>query len=215
MRIRGVVALGVLAWMLTGCGGKGEVYSLPVSKVESRLRAMNLSEELGLSSNTSSDITLESGYSKGVAWRISDRGATLGWLEAEVEPVDLEHTRVEVDFRIADGAGSERRGHQKLIASVGRIALGEAIDAELDGRAFNKGRVKTQIAAYALTHRDEIASWDLDDSMISDDMRQAHVSNAVARNPELGVALREEETQRTMERASEPSLKLGEDRDRY
>lgn len=210
--MRNVVSMGVLAWALAGCGGTGEVYSLPVSKVESRLRAMNLTDELGLGSSAGSAISLDSGYGKGVARRVSDRGATLGWLEADIEAVDLDHTRVAVEFRAADGAGPDRRGHQKLIASVGRIALGEAIDAELEGRAFNKGRVKTQIAAYALTHRDEIASWDLDESTISDTMREPHVSSAVARNPELGVAMREAEARRAMKAASEPSLKLDQDR---
>lgn len=215
MRVKALVTLSVAAWLLAGCGGKGEVYPLPVSKVESRLRALNLPAEMGFGTASGSDATLESVSDKGVTWRISDGGATLGWLEADLEAVDLEHTRVEVDFRVADDIDTERAGKQKLIATVGRLALTEAIDAELDGRAYDRGRLKAQIAAYALTHRDEVANWDFAGDEVSDRMREQRVSSIVAKDPQAGVRLREYETQETMKAAAEPSLKLGEDRYRY
>lgn len=212
---KAMVALGLAAVTLTACT-EGEVYSLPASRVESRLRSMAMPSELGFGSNGGSYASVERASSRGVTWRIADRGATFGWLEAKFDPVDLEHTRVAVDFHVDSSAGPGTAGQQKLMSAVGKAVLAEAIDAELEGRAYNKGRAQTQVAIYAIAHRDELRNFQFDERWAREDYSSERVAATVgARDPQLAVEMRQEDTERRMEAASAPSLNLDPPSSRY
>lgn len=211
-----LVAMGLIACGLTACGRGGEVYAMPLSKVSSRLHGMILPAELGFGQGGGSVASLEAVSDQLVTWRITDRGRTLGWVDAKLDPVDLEHTRVAVDFRAATDPGAGRADEQRALAAVGQAIFAEAVDAELDDRPFNKGRAEAAVAAYAITHRDEMQAFVGDDqfrrdfgSQPSDVMRDPAMQAAAASNPNVAVYVQEAETRRKMEAASAPNLKLG------
>lgn len=205
MRVR-TIALGALTLGLAACSG-GEVYPLSVSRVETRLRGMALPDELGFGSGGASTASVASSSDRKVVWTITDHGSTFGWMEATLDPVDVEHTRVHVEFRAADVGGADK-AQQDAISAIGTAALSEAVDAELDGRTYNKGIVNAKVAAYALTHRDELKSFVAGREMLERNERDAYVAQLSQKAPEIGVMVREAETQRSMEAASAPTLDL-------
>ncbi len=203
---------GLLACGLSACGEQGEVYPMPASRVASRLHGMILPAELGFGRDGLSGASLEASSDQAVTWRITDGGRTLGWMDAKLDAIDLDHTRVAVDFRPGPSIGG---GGGEALGAIGQAVFGEAVDAELDGRAYSRGRAQAALAGYALTHRSEMMAFVDDDQFRrdfehpSDEMRDQVMAAEAAHNPEIAVHERERETQRKMEAASAPNLKLG------
>ena len=205
MRVR-MVSLGALALGLSACGG-GETYPLSVSRVETRLRGMALPDELGFGSAGASTASVASSSDRRVVWTITDHGSTFGWMEAKFEPVDLEHTRVDVEFRAADVGGSDK-AQQDAISAIGTAALSEAVDAELDGRPYNKRIVGAKVAAYALTHRDELKSFVAGRAMLEEHEQNEYIAAKSQQDPNYGVRMREYQMRENMAAASAPTLDL-------
>lgn len=200
----------------------GEVYALPASDVESKLRQMSLPDALGMNQPGSvNDVVVEGNSGHSVVWRMRTRGQTVGWIEAEMEPVDVDHTRVSVDFRMSEAAttgkdkdAAEFINSQKFVKAVGIAVIGEAVDATLEDREYDKGKVNGAIAAYALTHAGEVAQFGVDMRKLKEEMAEAETSrssDSYARrvetsNPEAAARMRQYQTEDAMRAASAPMV---------
>ncbi|URW75127.1 hypothetical protein M9980_11290 [Sphingomonas donggukensis] len=206
----------------------GEVYPLPVKEVEAKLRHMDLPSALSFDgSGSNNSVVIEGEPGKSVVWRITERGQTIGYVEAELDAVDDTHTRVDVDFEMSESGPHAQQAafinRQELSRSVGKIALSEAVDSTLEDRAYNRDVVDGAITRYAMTHMDEVASFrsDLDritDGAVSSASRGGYESWQAQRDavrPEAGVREREYEAQRAMRQASAPMMDPTPPTERY
>lgn len=195
----------------------GEVYPLPSRDVEAKLRAMDLPSELQMDrySNTS-DIVVEGEPGRSVIWRMRERGQTVGWVEAEFDPVDDTHTRVDVDFRMSETGDAAQKAalinRQEFVKAVGIIAIHEAVDSTLEDRGYDKSGVNSRVAAYAVTHPSEVARFKTDLESLTDGAwrkspgASQYEAERDVKRPEIGVAQRQYEAERAMRDASKPML---------
>ena len=220
MRTIMLSALGAIG--VTGIGygfmPGGEVYPLPAAEVEAKLRAMDIPIELGLD-NGDASVAVEGEAGSSVRWQLSQRGESVGWIEAQLASVDAEHTRVTVDFKLSEsGRNAEQAAilnKQTFVKRIGVMAIGEAVDAALEDRAYDRSAVGRHAMTYAALHPEEIRGFKdvLDEVEYAARRARAesrdesrYDAELNARRPEIAVQQRQYEAERAMRKASEPMV---------
>ena len=210
----GIAGVAGIGW---GVMPGGEVYALPVRDVEAKLHGMQLPGPLS-DSGAANSVSVEGEAGKSVVWRITEGGQSVGWIEADLDPVDDTHTRVEIDFHMQEGGTHARQAafinRQDFVKAVGIAALEESVDATLEDRAYDKAKVNGQVIRYALAHPAEVAEFRQNIEQMTDGAYSASGDGAMSRyeaqrdlrRPEDGVAERQMEAERQMRDASAPTL---------
>jgi hypothetical protein len=142
----------------------GEVYPLSADKVYDILAETNLPEDLGevAYSYDGNGYSRDSEAGKWVNWTLKAKGYTIATYTATLEPVSQNETRVALKFEVSDqapeGVDLSAINRGKAIAHIAEIIMNEQIDSRLDGRPYDKVKVRTSSMAYAFAHSSELRS---------------------------------------------------------
>jgi hypothetical protein len=151
---------------LSACSGgqPGDVYDMPVDQVYAVIARTNIPDDLKKRVNSArgSEVRVSRVTNQSVTWKLTEYGHEIARFVATVTPEgdDGTKTRVTVDAIGAEEGKFAKVGQEfnnrGLLVQTARMAMEEQISSKMQGRGYDERKVAAAIAAYAITHADEI-----------------------------------------------------------
>ena len=140
MRFDRRAIIGLIAMLLAGCGGKGEVYDRPTDQVRDLLRTIEVPLYVfGNSADTNA--ILDASDPAKLVWKVTANDSNVLKFIVRLTPEDGTKTRVIVDVE-----GSRQGNYGDVEARLTKlpgvrnlylVTMTEAVDSTLDGRRFD------------------------------------------------------------------------------